>query len=56
MLNNQKKIVIQNSLKFVNYSVIDHELMNKNIYDVRKVTKSPPHLAWSFCFRLLGRK
>ena len=44
-----KKIIIQNSIRFVNYSVIDHELLNKIIYDVGKVTKSPSHLAWSFC-------
>ena len=34
---------------FVNHSVIDHELLNKIINDVGKVTKSPSHLAWSFC-------
>ena len=33
---------------FVNYSVIDHELLNKNYLWCGKVTKSPPHLAWSF--------
>ena len=56
MLHNQKKIVIQNSIKFVNYSVIDHELLSKIIYDVGKVTKSPSHLAWSFCSRQLRWK
>ena len=39
-------------MKFVNYSVIDHELLNKIIHEVGKVTKSPSHLAWSFCSRL----
>ena len=39
---------MQNSIKFVNYSVIDQELLNKIIYDVGKVTKSPSHLEWSF--------
>ena len=34
-----KKIIIQNSMKFVNYSVIDHELLNKIIYDVGKIYK-----------------
>ena len=36
-----KKIIIQNSMKFVNYSVIDHELLNKIIYDVGKIYKEP---------------
>ena len=41
-----KKIIIQNSMKFVNYSVIDHELLNKIIYDVGKSYKEPitPHV------------
>ena len=51
-----KKIIIQNSIKLINNSVIDHELLNKIIYDVGKVTKSPYHLAWSFCYCLLSRK
>ena len=33
--------MIQNSMKFVNYSVIDHELLNKIIYDVGKSYKEP---------------
>ena len=41
-----KKIIIQNGIRFVSYSVIDHELLNKIIYDVGKFTKSPSHLAW----------
>ena len=40
-----KKIIMQKSVRFVNYSVIDHELLNKIIYDVWKVPKSPSHLA-----------
>ena len=49
-----KKDYIVNSVKFENYSVIDHELLNKIIYDVGKVTKSPSHLAW-FASAYLGR-
>ena len=33
--------MIQNSMKIENYSVIDHELLNKIIDDVGKVAKSP---------------
>ena len=41
---------------FVNYSLFVHELRNKIIYDVGKVTKSSSHFAWSICSRLLSRK
>ena len=36
-----KEILIQNSRKFVNYSVIDHELLKNIIYDVGKSYKDP---------------
>ena len=39
---------------FVNYSVIDHELSNKIIYDVGKVTKSPSQLARTLAPAYLG--
>ena len=51
-----KNIVIQNSIKFVNYSGIDHELLNKIIYDVGKIYKEPITPVWSFCSRLLSWK
>ena len=37
--------MIQNSKRFVNYSVSDHELLKKIIYNVGKVTNSPTHFA-----------
>ena len=43
-----KKIIIQNSIRFVNYSVIDHKLLNKTIYDVGKVTRAHPTLHGHF--------
>ena len=49
----KKKIKIQNSIKFVNYSIIDHEFFNKIISNVGKITKSPSNLEWPFCSRLL---
>ena len=33
--------MILNNIEFVNYSVIDYELLNKIIYDVRKSYKEP---------------
>ena len=36
-----KKIIIQNSMKFVNYSVIDCELLNKIIYGIGKSYEDP---------------
>ena len=44
--------MIQNSLKLVNYSDIDHELLNKIIYDVGKVTKSPFHRSSQGCSKI----
>ena len=39
-----KKDYDENRIKFVNHIVIDHELLDKIIYDVGKVTRSG-HLA-----------
>ena len=38
MINN---ILIQNSIEFVSYYVIDHELLNKIIYEVGESYKEP---------------
>ena len=36
------------SIRFVNYSVIDHELLNKIIYDVGKLQRAHPTLRGHF--------
>ena len=41
-------IVTQNLIIFVNYSVIDHELLNKIIYDVGKLQRAHPTLRGHF--------
>ena len=38
----------------LNDSVIDHELLNKIIYNLGKITNSPSHLAWSFCLEVVS--
>ena len=43
-----KKIIIQHNIRFVNYSVIDHELLNKIIYDVGKLQRAHPNLRGHF--------
>ena len=35
-----EKIIIQNSIQFVNCSAFDHELLNKIIYDVGKLQRA----------------
>ena len=48
MLHSLRKLFIQNSTRFVNYSVIDHELLNKIIYDVGKIQRAHPTLRGHF--------
>ena len=48
-------IVIQNSMEFVNYSVVDHELLNKIIYDVGKLQRAHPTLRGHFASAYLVR-
>ena len=39
-----------NGIGFVNYSVIDHELLNKIIYDVGKLQRAHPTLRGHFAY------
>ena len=43
-----KKIIIQNSIKFMNYSVIDNELLTKLFMMLGKLQKAHPTLRGHF--------